>query len=478
MGWILVLLAMAQLIFSLDLNIVFVALPDIGADLGFSGQTQQLVVSAYVVFAGGLLLFGGRAADLLGRRRIFVLALSIYAVSSLAGGLAWSPTVIIVARAIQGIGGALLLPSTLSLINTLFKEGHRRNRALAVWSGAGASGLTVGALLGGVLTQAFGWQAVFFVNVPLAGIVAIAALAVIPRDLPQRESRRFDLPGAITVTAGATLLVFALVQGPVAGWTSPFIIISAVLAVVLLVAFAVIETRSADPLMPPRLFHNRSLVVGMTVTFIYMGTFGVLPYFLTVLLQTVHQLSALQTGLVFIVPSVAIAVGTQLGAPLATRLGTRSTLLVGFIVGVIGTALLTMAFDREAAVLAAVPGLVIAGVGQGIAWTAMWITAATGVASKEQGVASGMASTTLNLGNALGLAILILIANAGVHGQQGDQLRAELAQGGFIAVLLTAVGMVIGTLVITFFLPRKAKSASVDEQLTASEAQLAAPVQP
>ncbi|GAA2372989.1 hypothetical protein GCM10010246_79650 [Streptomyces cuspidosporus] len=182
LGWTLVLLAFAQLIYSLDLNIVFVALPEIGSGLGFRVQTQQLVVSAYVVFAGGCLLLGGRAADLLGRRRMFVLALALYAVSSLAGGMAGSPGVIITARAIQGIGGALLLPSTLSLINTLFEEGPKRNRALAVWGGAGASGLTIGALLGGVLTEQFGWPTVFYVNVPLAGLVALAALFVIPSD--------------------------------------------------------------------------------------------------------------------------------------------------------------------------------------------------------------------------------------------------------------------------------------------------------
>jgi MFS family permease len=175
-GWALTLLALAQLIYALDLNIVFVALPEIGSALGFPGQTQQLIVSAYVVFAGGFLLFGGRAADLLGRRRMFLLALGLYGISSLAGGLAGDPVAIIVARAVQGIGGALLLPSTLSLINTLFEEGSKRNRALAVWGGAGASGLTIGALLGGVLTESFGWPAVFFVNVPLTAVVALGTL--------------------------------------------------------------------------------------------------------------------------------------------------------------------------------------------------------------------------------------------------------------------------------------------------------------
>ncbi|GAA4601248.1 MFS transporter [Actinoallomurus liliacearum] len=472
LGWSLALLALAQLIFALDLNIVFVALPEIGADLGFSDQTQQWVVSAYVVFAGGFLLLGGRAADLLGRRRIFVLALTVYAVSSLAGGLAGAPGVIIVARAVQGIGGALLLPSTLSLINTLFEEGPRRNRALAVWGGAGASGLTVGALLGGVLTQSFGWPAVFFVNVPLAALVALGALAVMPRDGRRQENRRFDLPGALTVTGGATLLVFALVQGPVAGWWSAEIIVAAVLALTLLVAFAIVELRSADPLMPLRLFRNRSLVVGVAVTFIYMATFGTLPYFLTVLLQTVHRFSALQTGLAFLVPSLAIAAGTQLGERLATRLGIRTTLLTGFGIGTVGTLVLALGFHAGSGYAAILPGLIVSGVGQGITWTAMWIAAAAGVAPREQGVASGMASTTLNLGNAIGLAVLVAIANSRAGGSSGPVLRSSIADGSRTAVFIAAGGMLFGLLVAVLS-PRGSASAkeTVDETLKPSEPQ-------
>ncbi|MGC7094612.1 MFS transporter [Amycolatopsis lurida] len=444
-GWSLALLALAQLIFSLDLNIVFVALPEIGAELGFTGQTQQWVVSAYVVFAGGFLLLGGRAADLLGRRRIFVTALALYAVSSLAGGLATSPELIVVARAVQGIGGALLLPSTLSLINTLFEEGPRRNRALAVWGGAGASGLTVGALLGGVLTEAFGWPAVFLVNVPLAGAAAVAALLVIPRDVASRAGRRFDLPGAVSVTAGATLLVFALVQGPEIGWASPVIVLAAVAAVVLLALFLRLEARGRDPLLPLRLLKNRSLVVAVAVTFLFMGTFGTLPYFLTVLLQTVHGLSALQTGLLFLVPSVAIATGTQLGERMTNRLGVRTTLLAAFAVGVVGTAVLAWGAGEGSSVSAALPGLVVSGVAQGVVWTAMWIAAATGVPAGEQGVASGLASTTLNVGNAVGLAVLIAVSHAGA---------VSLADGGARAILLAAAGMLLG-LVITATLPRR-----------------------
>lgn len=452
LGWSLALLAFAQLIYALDINIVFVALPEIGRSLGFSEQTLQWVVSAYTVFCGGFLLLGGRAADLLGQRRMFVVALGLYAASSLLGALAWSPMAIIAARAIQGIAGALLFPSTLSLINRLFEEGPRRNRALAAWGGAGASGLTLGSLLGGVLTDAFGWEAIFYVNVLLAGAAALAAIFVIPRDLPRVRGRGFDVPGALTATAGVTLLVYVLVQGPESGWGSAGIVASAVLAAILLAAFARIEARSREPLMPLRLFRNRSLLGGMAITFIYMGTFGAIPYFLTVLFQNVHGFGALQTGFAFLVPSLAIAFGTQLGERLATRLQPRATLLIGFAIGIVGTALLPLGSYAHSGYAAIVPGLIVSGIGQGIAWTGMWIAASSGVARDEQGVASGMASTTLNVGNAIGLAVLIAIANAGVRGLTGESLLSAVASGSRTAFLLAAAGMAVG-LLVTLLLP-------------------------
>jgi len=459
-GATLALLAFAQLIIALDLNIVFVALPEIGSGLGFSGQTLQWVVSAYTVFTGGFLLFGGRAADLVGQRRVFIFALWLYALSSLLGGLAWSPGVIITARAVQGIGAAFLFPATLSLINRLFAEGPERNRALAVWGGAGASGLTLGSLAGGFLTGAFGWPAVFYVNVALAGIAIAAAFAIIPRDPKRQAHRNFDLPGALTVTAGATLLVFTLVQGPDYGWTSPTILTSALLAAFFLVVFAVIEARSADPLMPLRLFRNRSLVAGMTITFLYMGTFGALPYFLTVLLQTVHGFTALETGLAFLVPSIAIATGTQLGERLATRFSTRSTLVGGMVIGAAGTALMVLGASAESSYAALVPGLIISGVCQGIVWTAMWIAAASGVAHDEQGVASGMACTTLNIGNAIGMATLIAVANSHSAGLTGDALKTAIADGIELAFWLAAAGIVF-SLLAAMVLPGKVADAEV-----------------
>ena len=449
-GATLALLAFAQLIIALDLNIVFVALPEIGAGLGFSEQTLQWVVSVYTVFTGGFLLFGGRAADLVGQRRMFIFALWLYALSSMVGGLAWSPAAIIVARAVQGIGAAFLFPATLSLVNRLFAEGPERNRALAVWGGAGASGLTIGSIAGGLLTGSFGWPAAFYVNVILAVIGILAAFFVIPRDSKRHEHRSFDLAGAITVTAGATLLVFALVQGPVYGWTAPTIVWSAALAAVFLVVFAVIEARSSDPLMPLRLFRNRSLLAGMTITFLYMATFGTLPYFLTVLFQNVQGFTALETGFAFLVPSLAIAAGTQAGERLATRFSTRSTLIGGMVIGAVGTALMVPGTTADASYAAIVPGLVVSGVGQGIVWTGMWIAAASGVHHDEQGVASGMASTTLNVGNAIGLAVLIAIANRHLDGLTGETLSNAVTDGMQLAFWLAAAGILLSIVVALY----------------------------
>ena len=210
----LALLAFANLIGALDQYIVVVALPEIGRDLGYSAQSLQSVISAYAVASAGFLLLGGRAADLLGRRRVFLSGLALFAVASLAGGLAPTPEVQLAARALQGIGGALLFPATLSLVSTTFAEGPERNRALGVWGGAGAAGLVIGVLLGGILTQALGWEAVFFVNVPLAVLAIGLAFVLIDPDAERDRGRRFDLPGALSATFGVTLLVFALVQGP------------------------------------------------------------------------------------------------------------------------------------------------------------------------------------------------------------------------------------------------------------------------
>src|SRR5262245_36378229 len=268
----LALLAFAMLIVSLDQYIVVVALPEIGHDLGFSDQTLQTVISAYAVASAGFLLLGGRAADVLGQRRTLVAGLALYAGASLVGATASGSPVLLIARATQGLGGALVFPATLSLVNTTFSEGRERNRAVAVWGAAGAAGLVIGVLLGGVLTHAFGWEAVFLVNVPLAGLAVPLAFTLIAADERRETDRSFDLPGALAATTGVTLFVFALVQGPTVGWRSPAIIASMVSSLLSLAAFQFIERRSRDPLIPARLLANRCLRAAVGIAFLFTAT--------------------------------------------------------------------------------------------------------------------------------------------------------------------------------------------------------------
>ncbi|MEU6807638.1 MFS transporter [Streptomyces sp. NPDC046831] len=446
-GLLLALLAFAQLIISIDYNIVYVALPEIGDGLGFSAQTLQWVISAYAVAFGGFLLLGGRACDLWGPRRIFVLGLSLYGVSSLLGGLATDPGVLIAARAVQGIGGAFLFPATLTLVSTKFAEGKERNRAFAVWGTAGGSGMILGSLLGGVLTEAFGWESVFFVNVPLAVLAILFAFPLIAPDALSGSRRSFDLAGALTSTVGTTSVVFGLVQGPESGWGSGLIIGAFALGVALLAAFLVIEKRSSDPLMPLRLFRNRNLSTGAAVTFFYMATFGTLLYFLTVYFQGVHGYSALETGLAFLVPMVAISIGAQTAGRLATKHGLRAVMIASLLVGLVGTVIVGLTLATDGSYVALIPGMVVMGLGQGAGYTLMFGAATLGVDPMEQGIASGWASTTQQVGGAVGLALLVAIANSGLDGLQGEALRAATADGLRTAVLIAAAGIALTALV-------------------------------
>src|SRR5215208_704733 len=359
----LTLLAFAMLIVSLDQYIVVVALPEIGRALAYSAQTLQGVISAYAVASAGFLLLGGRASDLLGRRRVFVSGLALYAGGSLAGGLAPTSEVLLGARVIQGLGGALVFPATLALVNTTFAEGQDRNRAVAIWGGAGAAGLVVGVLLGGVLTQALGWEAVFFVNVPLAGIALMLAFVLIPADREREVGRRFDLPGALSATLGVTLMVFALVQGPNLGWGSPVILASATAGPLLLVAFALIETRGRDPLVPPRLLANRNLATAVAIAFMFWATFGSVLYFLTLYFQNVHGYDALETGLGFLLPTAVVVAGSALAGQVATRCGLKLTLVAAPGVGALGAVALGLAMSPNASYVALIPGLILISIG-------------------------------------------------------------------------------------------------------------------
>jgi MFS family permease len=445
---ILVLLSFAMLLVSLDQYIVVVALPEIARDLGYSAQTLQSVVSAYAIASSGFLLFGGRASDLLGRRRVLVVGLFLYFAASLAGGLATNPAQQLVARALQGLGGALVFPSTLAIINVRFLEGAERNRALGIWAGAGAAGLVIGVLLGGALTSFFGWRAVFLVNVPLAGAALVAVLWLIETDGRIDRSRAFDLPGAVTVTGAISLLVVALVEGPNFGWLSPWTMGLILAGVAFGVAFIVIERRSVDPLLPLGMLRNPWLRLGLLAATLFMASFGALLYFLSLLFQDVFGYGALETGFAFLLPTAVVVTASAMAGRVVTALGLRWTMIGALAIGMGGALAIGFAINHEASYLALVPGLIAVSIGDGAMFTAMFIAAGMGIPDRQQGVASGIVATGSGVGAAVGLAVLVLIANAGTGGLADEELRIAAAQGIARSAFAIAGGIVLTLLIV------------------------------
>src|SRR5918999_4021546 len=437
---LLALFGLSSLITALDFTIVYVALPDIGRDLGFSAHALQWVISAYAISFGGLLLLAGRLSDLVGRRRVFLTGMLLFAVGSTLGGLATAPGLLIAARVIQGLGAAALFPSTLALVNTTFAEGRERDRALGIWAAAGAAGLTVGALLGGVLTEVVSWRGVFFVNVPLALLGMVGAVACLAGDPEPERGRAFDLPGALTGTGGASLLVFAAAQGSELGWTSQAVVVAAAAAVALLGGFIVIEASTGRPLLPLRLLRNANLSAALAVIFVFGMTLNVIPYVLTQFFQAVLGLGALEAGLGFLVPTVTITAGNLLGEGLVARFGVRTVLIGGLSVGGAGAALLAPAMNAGGTYLGVLPGLVGFGLGLGVVFPSMFAAASTDVSERDSGIASGLASTALQIGTAAGLAALVGIATANLG---GDPSPTRIADGLRDGLVVTAAGVVL-----------------------------------
>ena len=446
----LVLLVTAQFIIAADYNIVYVALPSIGDALGFSAHTLQWVISSYALAFGGFLLLGGRLGDVIGRRRAFVIALLLYAGSSFSGGFAATPAMLVGSRAIQGLGGALLLPTTLSLLSTYYAEGPVRNRALGWLGAAGASGGALGALLGGVLTSSLGWSWTFFVNIPVAAAASIAAIMLLPADAPRIPGTRVDVPGALTATAGVTLLVLACVQGPEIGWATIEVVGLLIGAVALLASFVVIEGRTTAPLMPLRLFRHPTLPAALGVTALFMSAFGA-QY----------------------LPADDLPSG---GSPLSSdngRHGIPAILSVGCprhprrqsLGGSHGPASRDASRDRTwnprtvgrelrlvqrwVIRLTHAAWIFLDGLGQGITWTLMWIAATSGIEPRDRGIGSGMASTAQWVGSALGLALLVAVATKYEH---GNALHDAEILAGLRAAFVTAaaVASLAGVVVVCF----------------------------
>lgn len=451
----LALLAFAMLIISIDFNIVYVALPRIGHELNFSSQTLQWVVSGYAVTWGGFLLLGGRAVDRLGPRRMFVLALSLYGIASLVGGLAREAGWLVGARAVQGVGAAVLFPATLALINLNFAEGSARNRAMAVWGAASSSGLILGSTAGGLLTHFLGWPWVLLVNVPLTVVAMVGALRTLPPD-PVRTGPAggFDVPGALLATAGATLIVLGLVSGAEVGWMSVRGTGALVVGAALFIAFLLAERRNADVLMPPQLIRHRGLMAAIVLVTGFMTGINFLHYSFFIQLQDVLRLDAFRAGLAFIPVSVGGMLGSMKILPaLLNRYGLRIALLVGVLGLGLSMAALAPTMTPDGSYLTMLPSTLLWGASAGIAFSGIFLAAGAGMAPTAHGTASAMASTAQQVGGTIGLAVLLAVASNGVVPVGNETPVIDDVVAGLRTGLWAGAGIVSVTAIVALLVP-------------------------
>ena len=459
----LVVLALAQFMVVLDVTIVNVALPSIQDALGFSADGLQWVVNAYTLLFGGLLMLGGRMSDLLGRRRVFLAGLALFAAASLAGGFAGSAGLLIAMRAIQGIGAALLSPAALALVTVTFPVGRERNIALGVWGALAAIGGTLGVVAGGVLVDSLGWEWIFFVNVPIAIVALIATPLVVAESRREQAGGSFDIAGAVLGTGGLLALVGAVIRIEPTGWSSAQVLGLFGTAAILLAAFLVAETRSSDPLVPLRLFRSRGLTASTVALALNGGAFLGMFFLTALYLQQVHHDSALAAGAHFVPMGIAAIASATIGAQLVTRYGTRVAYLIGAAVGVVGLLLLTRAGAHAGYATDLLPGLVVFGLGLPLVGVSNQIAAVADVEPSDLGAASGIVTTAFQIGGALGLAIVSTAATTRV----GDVLSGGASQTvalseGFQRGLYVAAGLALLNLVVgVFTAPRIKPDAAV-----------------
>jgi EmrB/QacA subfamily drug resistance transporter len=448
----LALLAMAQFVVVLDAAIVNVALPSIGADLNFSRDNLSWVVNAYTLTFGGFLLLGGRMADLLGRRRLFIGGLVLFALASLAGGLSQNEGQLIVARAVQGLGAALLSPAALSMVTVLFDEGADRNKALGVWGAVAGSGGAAGVLLGGVLTDLAGWEWVLFVNVPVGIAAALAAVRLLPESR-NAGARHFDIAGAITVTAGLSLLVYTVVDAQNAGWASLQTLGLGAIALALIAAFVAIERRTKAPLVPfPGIFRIRTISgINLTALFVAASLFSMF-FFISLYMQQVLGYEPLEAGLAYLPLALGIIVSAGVTSQLVTRLGFKPPLIAGLLVTAAGLVWFAQVSPDGNYVDDILFPSLLAAAGLGLAFVSMTVAAVSGVEPHEAGLASGLINTSQQIGGALGLAVLATIANsrtADVMASAGGnpaELPRALTEGFQIAFTVGAGVAIAGAL--------------------------------
>jgi EmrB/QacA subfamily drug resistance transporter len=454
---VLVLVCLAQFMVVLDATVVNVALPSIQTDLDFSSGDLQWVVNAYTLVFGGFLLLGGRAADLLGRKRLFLAGVVVFTLASLLSGLAQSSGMLIAARALQGLGGALVSPAALSIITTTFADGHERTRALGVWGAIAGGGGAFGLLLGGFLTQTLSWEWVFFVNVPIGVGALLASARFVPESLGGGERRGFDLAGAVSVTSGLVILTYAIVKAQDFGWGDPRTLGLAAVAAALLVAFVAVERRSSAPLVRLSILRTRSLAASNAVMLLVAGGLFSMFFFGGLYLQTILGYDPLEAGLAFLPMTAGIVAGSVLSQRLIPRFGVKNVLLGGLTLAAAGLALMTRV-QPDSTYLTVLPAFVLMAIGMGNAFVPLTLTATTNVAGEDQGLASGLFNTAQQVGGALGLAVLsTLAANRTAGGTSPDALV-----DGFRVAFTAGAGLLALGALITAVALRRRDVASID----------------
>jgi EmrB/QacA subfamily drug resistance transporter len=446
----------------LDATIVLVALPSIEADLGFSEQGLQWVLGAYALTYGGLLLLGGRAADLLGRRRLFMTGVLFFTAASLLCGLAWSPAALLVARVVQGVGAAIMTPTALSIITTTFPEGAERNKALGIWGGLGGIGAAAAWLVGGPLVDGPGWEWIFFINIPLG----LAALALSPRLLSESRGgltrRSYDATGALTITGALVLLVYAVVEAPDVGWGDARTLLLFAGSAVLLAAFALIESRHRAPLVPLRFTRSRTRVAANAVMLLVAALAVGIPFVLTLYAQQVLGYSAVEFGVGSVVLAVTVTVGAIVAQAAVLKVGFRPVAATGIALMGAGSLLLTQVSVDGSYFGDIFFGLLVVGPGIGLAFGTATVAALAGVAEHEAGLASGLSNTATQIGGALGVAIITTVAvsrsqdyRAANEGANPLVALNEGFQSAFLACVVLA-GIGVGLALLLLGRPRKA----------------------
>jgi EmrB/QacA subfamily drug resistance transporter len=407
---VLVIICLAQFMVILDATIVNVALPHIQTALGFSEASLQWVINAYTLVFAGFLLLGGRAGDLLGRKRLFLIGLVVFTGASFLNGIASSSGELIGFRALQGFGAALISPAALSIISTTFDEGKERARALAVWAAIAIGGSAVGLVLGGALTQAFSWRWIFFVNVPVGIAAFIAALRLVPESKDEHAHKGYDIAGAVTVTGGLMILVYGLVNSATHGWGSTTTIVSFVVSAILLASFVLVEMRSAEPLVRLSIFRVRSLSTANLSMFLAFSGMFAMFFFNTLYLQKILGFGPLKAGVAFLPFTAGVMLSAGLASNFAPRIGVRPVAATGMVLTIVGMVLFARMPVDGAYLTDVLPGLLVGSLGMGAIFMPLTLVATTGLANEDQGLASGLFNTSQQVGGALGLAVLTTIA--------------------------------------------------------------------